>query len=155
MFVFSSRYNVRGNTLLLKMVSRIKHTGYAPYFRPRWQTLYPISDQKCLKTAPFRAAHTYMAYISEYPPSPPPPPPPPPRIPSDDVKKVSHVSCWNRHTPNSRKDLTTRPIPWRSSLLRSRPAALITQWRMAGFENNLNEKHFLIGQTNRHTDKWK
>ena len=31
---------------------------------------YPISDQKGAKTIPFRAAHTYMAYIREY--SPPP-----------------------------------------------------------------------------------
>ena len=39
----------------------------------KWQNLYPISDFKCLKTVPFGAAHTYMAYIWEYPPPPPPP----------------------------------------------------------------------------------
>ena len=27
---------------------------------------YPISDQKRLKTIPFRAAHTYIAHIREY-----------------------------------------------------------------------------------------
>ena len=45
MFVsFSSRCNARGNTLLLKMVLQTKKTAYTPYFRPRWQNLYPISD---------------------------------------------------------------------------------------------------------------
>ena len=32
------------------------------------QNLYPISDQKGYKTISFRAAHTYIAYIREYPP---------------------------------------------------------------------------------------
>ena len=57
----------------LKMVSQSKQTEYIPYFRPKWQNLYPISDKKCLKMTPFRAAHTHMAYIWEYPPPPPPP----------------------------------------------------------------------------------
>ena len=35
----------------------------------------PISDQNCLKTVPFGAAHTNMAYIWESPPPPPPPSP--------------------------------------------------------------------------------
>ena len=29
---------------------------------------YPISDQKGSKTIPFGAAHTYIAYVREYPP---------------------------------------------------------------------------------------
>ena len=41
---FSSRYNVLGNTLLLKMVSQTKQAEYTPYFRPKRQNLYPISD---------------------------------------------------------------------------------------------------------------
>ena len=32
------------------------------------QNLYPISDQNGSKTIPFRAAHTYMAYVRKYPP---------------------------------------------------------------------------------------
>ena len=32
------------------------------------QNLYPISDQNSSKTIPFRAEHTYIAYIREYPP---------------------------------------------------------------------------------------
>ena len=39
---FSSRCNVRGNTLLLKMVSQTEQTEYTPYFRPKRQNLYPI-----------------------------------------------------------------------------------------------------------------
>ena len=41
---FSSRYNVCGNTLLLKMVSQTKQIEHTTYFRPKWQNLYPISD---------------------------------------------------------------------------------------------------------------
>ena len=59
LFFFSSRSNV--NTLLLKMVSHTKQAEYTPYFRPKWQNLYPISDQKCLKTVPFGAAHNHKA----------------------------------------------------------------------------------------------
>ena len=48
--------------------NQTKQTEYAPYFRPKWQNLYPTSDKKCLKMIPFGAAHTYMAYIwVEYP----------------------------------------------------------------------------------------
>ena len=36
------------------------------------QSLYPFSDQKGPKALPFGAAHTYMAYIREYPLPPPP-----------------------------------------------------------------------------------
>ena len=32
------------------------------------QNLYPCLDQNGSKTIPFRAAHTYIAYIREYPP---------------------------------------------------------------------------------------
>ena len=35
------------------------------------QNLYPFSDQNGSKTIPFGAAHTYIAYIGEYPPPPP------------------------------------------------------------------------------------
>ena len=34
------------------------------------QNLYPFSDQNSSKTIPFGAAHTYVAYIGEYPPPP-------------------------------------------------------------------------------------
>ena len=34
------------------------------------QNLYPFSDQNGSKTKPFWAAHTYIPYIGEYPPSP-------------------------------------------------------------------------------------
>ena len=43
------------------------------------QNLYPFSDQKGAKTVPVRAAHTYMAYIREYPHHPFPPTPTPGR----------------------------------------------------------------------------
>ena len=35
------------------------------------QNLYPFSDQNGSKTIPFGVAHTYIAYIGEYPPPPP------------------------------------------------------------------------------------
>ena len=39
------------------------------------QNLYPFSDQNGSKTKPFRATHTYIAYIGDCTlPSPPPPP---------------------------------------------------------------------------------
>ena len=41
-----------------------------PYFRPKWSKLIPYFRPKRLKTIPFSAAHTYMVYIREYPPSP-------------------------------------------------------------------------------------
>ena len=31
------------------------------------QSLYPFSDDNCTKTLPDGVAHTYMAYIKEYP----------------------------------------------------------------------------------------
>ena len=34
------------------------------------RNLYPFSDQTSSKTIPFRAAHTYIPYIGEYPPPP-------------------------------------------------------------------------------------
>ena len=37
---------------------------------PNGQSLYPFSDQNGAGTLPFGAAHTYMAYIWEYPPTP-------------------------------------------------------------------------------------
>ena len=37
---------------------------------PNGQSLYPFSDQNGARTLPFGAAHTYMAYIWEYPPPP-------------------------------------------------------------------------------------
>ena len=39
------------------------------YTRFNGQNLYPFSDQNDSKTIPFGAAHTYIAYIGEYPPS--------------------------------------------------------------------------------------
>ena len=49
-----------------------------PYLisHPNGQSLYPFSDQKGAKTLPFGEAHTYMAFMRQYPPPPPPPPPP-------------------------------------------------------------------------------
>ena len=40
------------------------------------QSVYPFSDQNGGKTLPFGAAHTYTAYIGEYPPPNPPTHPP-------------------------------------------------------------------------------
>ena len=37
---------------------------------PSGQSLYPFSDQNGVRTLPLGAAHTYMAYIGEYPPPP-------------------------------------------------------------------------------------
>ena len=36
------------------------------------QSVYPFSDQNGAKTLPDGAAHTYIAYIRDYPPPPPP-----------------------------------------------------------------------------------
>ena len=36
--------------------------------RPKWAKCIPVSDQNGAKTLPDGAAHTYMAYIREYPP---------------------------------------------------------------------------------------
>ena len=63
--------NIHGDTRYSKNLSQTKETEYTPYFRPKWQNLYPISDQKGLKMGPFGATHTYRAYIWEYPPPPP------------------------------------------------------------------------------------
>ena len=41
---FSSRSMSTATHVTLKMVSQTKQTEYAPYFRPKWQNLYPISD---------------------------------------------------------------------------------------------------------------
>ena len=41
-----------------------KHTQ----FKTRVHKPYPISDQNGRKTIPFGAAHTYIAYIRDYPP---------------------------------------------------------------------------------------
>ena len=40
---------------------------YRPIGDQNGQNLYPIADQNGSKTTPFGAAHTYMAYIREYP----------------------------------------------------------------------------------------
>ena len=45
--------------------------GIYTLFQTKRQNLYPISDQKCLKTVPFGAAHNNKASIWEYPPPPP------------------------------------------------------------------------------------
>ena len=37
---------------------------------PNGQSLYPFLDQNGARTLPFGAAHTYKAYIREYPPPP-------------------------------------------------------------------------------------
>ena len=39
--------------------------------RPKWAKCIPVSDQNGAKTLPDREAHTYIAYMREYPPSPP------------------------------------------------------------------------------------
>ena len=39
-----------------------------PDSRPKWQSVYLFSDQNGAKTLPDGAAHTYIAYIREYPP---------------------------------------------------------------------------------------
>ena len=36
--------NVHGNTRYSKNLSQTKQTEYTPYFRPKWQNLYPILD---------------------------------------------------------------------------------------------------------------
>ena len=38
-----------------------------PDSRPNGQSLYPFSDDNGTKTLPDGVAHTYMAYIKEYP----------------------------------------------------------------------------------------
>ena len=38
-----------------------------PDSRPKWAKSIPVSDQNGAKTLPDGAAHTYMAYIGEYP----------------------------------------------------------------------------------------
>ena len=45
MFVsFSSRSMSTATHVTLKVASQTKQTEYTPYFRPKWQNLYPISD---------------------------------------------------------------------------------------------------------------
>ena len=41
---FSSWSMSTATHITLKMVSQTKRTEYTPYFRPKWQHLYPISD---------------------------------------------------------------------------------------------------------------
>ena len=58
------------NTLIHNCSSVVNHTR----FQTKMGKVYivPFSDQNGAKTLPFGAAHTYMAYIREYPPPPPP-----------------------------------------------------------------------------------
>ena len=42
--VFSSRSMSTATHVTLKTVSQTKPSEYTPYFRPKWQNLYPISD---------------------------------------------------------------------------------------------------------------
>ena len=52
------------NTFIHSIVS----SKTIPDSRPNGQSVYPIPDQNGAKTLPDGAAHTYMAYITEYPP---------------------------------------------------------------------------------------
>ena len=63
---FSSWSMSTATHVTLKMVSQTKRTEYTPYFRPKWQILYPISDM--LENGALWGG-TYLAYIWEYPPS--------------------------------------------------------------------------------------
>ena len=62
-----SRCNLENHTRFQTKICKVY--VIVPVFRPK-QSKNPILF--------FRAAHTYRAYIREYPPLPPPPPPPPP-----------------------------------------------------------------------------
>ena len=44
-----------------------------PYSRPKLSDFIPSPRVNCLKTTPFRVAHTYIAHIWQFTPSPPPP----------------------------------------------------------------------------------
>ena len=44
------------------------HSSLVNYTRFQTKSLHSFSHQNGQKTLPFRAAHTYMAYIREYPP---------------------------------------------------------------------------------------
>ena len=47
MFIFFSRRSMSTATnVTLKMVSQTKQTEYTPYFRPKWQNLYPRNAKK-------------------------------------------------------------------------------------------------------------
>ena len=65
--VFSSICHALSALTHFYMLSQAKNTKLIPYFRPKRQTLYPISE--CLKTIPFGVAHTYI-YMGVLPPPP-------------------------------------------------------------------------------------
>ena len=57
-----------GNETINKFIHSRSSLKTIPDSRQKWAKLCPFSDQKGPKTTPFGAAHTYMAYIREYPP---------------------------------------------------------------------------------------
>ena len=67
MFFFSSWYNVCGNTSLPKNGIPDQTDGIYTPFQTKVARFIPYFRQKCLKMLPFGVAHTYMAYIWEYP----------------------------------------------------------------------------------------
>ena len=46
------------------------HTDPIPDSRPKWAKCIPVFRTNGAKTLPYLAAHTYIAYITEYPPPP-------------------------------------------------------------------------------------
>ena len=63
LFLYYSFGVEKTNTFIRSCRSLENHTR----FNFTGQNLYPFSDQNGSKTIPFGAAHTYIAYIGEYP----------------------------------------------------------------------------------------
>ena len=56
------------NTVCACMAMQIKLVVVViPNSGPKWARLHPFSNQNGAKTLPFGAAHTYIAYVGEYP----------------------------------------------------------------------------------------
>ena len=56
--------------VIIKVIRFMLNSKTYPISDQHGQNLYPFSDQNGSKTIPFGAAHTYIAYIREYPPPP-------------------------------------------------------------------------------------
>ena len=68
LFLYYSFGVEKTNTFIRSRGSLENHTRFKTVIKG--QNLYPFSDQNGSKTIPFGAAHTYIAYIGEYPPTP-------------------------------------------------------------------------------------
>ena len=115
------------------------HSSLVNYTRFQTKSLHSFSHQNGQKTLPFRAAHSYMAYIREYPPPP---------VSNKDKKfrssvapkltttfwssQVDSVSLLRNVVPNFPTSQTLR-----SEVMRKRLSLMLATWCVLGVFINL------------------